>query len=215
MAVNCWYPMLRSDAMPDPRPTSSRPAAAAREADGQCRGIGPILTPTGAEDRGRGRGLRGAAAGDVSVARSVVRDADGPADGRRDGDSVRAAMALAATAAVTQDAAERAALESRRAPTADDPADRAGLLDSLRTAVARYVSDRRRAGAPIERVLPEVKGLVRQSATSEGWFDPAKALLPQVVGWTIATYYDEPEPSQQGQTTPPQRPGTPHVAERR
>jgi hypothetical protein len=65
-----------------------------------------------------------------------------------------------------------------------------GLLGHLRLAVGRHVCDRRQAGAPIERVLPEVKGLVREAAAREGCHDPADALMQQVVGWTITAFYD-------------------------
>ena len=193
---------VRSEVMSDPRLTTSGPAVSARDADVQCRGIGPSLTPeggpsTGEPGRGRGRGAwpSGPADGptDVPVARPVVRNADGQA--------VRYAVTEAATAAVSRDAADRAAVEWRRpatgdrAPPAEPSADLARLLDHLRTTVVRYVSDRRRAGVPVQRVLPEVKGLVREAVAYEGWYDPAETLMQQVVGWTIAAYYGEPEPS--------------------
>jgi hypothetical protein len=137
----------------------------------------------------------------------VVREADGYA--------VRSAITQAATEAVTQDAAERATLATRpmatddSAPSAPASADLTRLLDHLRTVVACYVCDRRRAGAPIERVLPEVKGLVRAAVAHEGWHEPAAALMRHVVGWTIAAYYDAPaQPRPQAQETP-------HVAGRR
>jgi hypothetical protein len=104
-----------------------------------------------------------------------------------------------------RDAAARAALERPPVATGDatsstraSSADLIGLLERLRMAVARYVCDRRVAGAPVERVLPEVKALVREAVAYEGWHDAAEALLRQVVGWTIATYYDAPGPAQEG-----------------
>jgi hypothetical protein len=178
-----------SDAMPDPRLTTSRRAAAAREADGQCRGIGPSVTPDGSPGMGRGRWPSVAA--DAPVARPVVREADGPA--------TRTAITQAATEAVRQDAAERATWERRPAVSGDaaaspraSSADLVGLLGHLQLAVGRYVCDRRQAGAPIERVLPEVKGLVREASAREGWHDPADALMHQMVGWTITAFYDAP-----------------------
>jgi hypothetical protein len=122
----------------------------------------------------------------------VVREADGYA--------VRSAIAKAATEAMMRDAADRAALERPPMATGDvtsstqaSSADLIALLDQLRAAVARYVAERRVAGAPIERVLPEVKALVREAVAYEGWHDAAEALMGQVVGWTIATYYAQPE----------------------
>jgi hypothetical protein len=70
-----------------------------------------------------------------------------------------------------------------------------GHLGHLRATVTRYVGERRDAGAPVERVLPEVKDLVREAATRELWFETAEALVRQVVRWTITAYYDHPSPS--------------------
>jgi hypothetical protein len=196
-----------SDAMPDPRLTTSRRAAAAREADAQCRGIGPSGTPDSAHGGSRGRGVWPTPAADAPVARPVV--------GAADGHVVRSAITQAATEAVMRDAAERAATQGRPpapggvASSGHASADQSRLLDALRTAVARYVCERRRAGAPIERVLPEVKGLVREASAHEGWHDRAATLMEQVVGWTIATYYGPPEqPREPWQDAP-------HVGDRR
>jgi hypothetical protein len=184
--------MLRSDAMLDPRLPASRPAAAARDADGQCRGIGPSGTPERSPGRGRGGGAWSNTQTDAPVARVVVREADGHV--------VRSAITRAAAAAVMRDAAERAALEWRPVASGDaapsmqaSSADLIALLDQLRTAVVRYVADRREAGAPIQRVLPEVKGVMREAGAYEGWHDPAEVLMRQVVGWTIVAFYGAPE----------------------
>jgi hypothetical protein len=67
------------------------------------------------------------------------------------------------------------------------------LLGQLRSTVGCYVRERREAGLPVERVLPEVKGLVREASALEGWCDPADTLMAQVVRWTVVAYYDEPE----------------------
>jgi hypothetical protein len=67
------------------------------------------------------------------------------------------------------------------------------VLLRLRTQLTHYVARRRAAGVPIERVLPEVKCLVRESQSVERWADPAGALMAQIVGWSITAYYDEPE----------------------
>jgi hypothetical protein len=185
-----------SDAMPDPRLATTRASASPRDADGQCRGNGPSNTPERARGRGRGLGAPPNTPADVPVARPVDRAADGYA--------VRSAITKAATEAVTQDLYERATLERPLVPHGDaaspTPASATliGLLDDLRRAVTCYVCDRRVAGAPIERVLPEVKALVREAVACEGWHDPAEALMQQVVGWTIAAYYAEPEPPPEG-----------------
>jgi hypothetical protein len=68
----------------------------------------------------------------------------------------------------------------------------ARLLAMVRTEVTRYVVARRGVGAPIERVLPEVKCLVRASQVYERWDDPRDTLMTQVVHWVIGAYYDEP-----------------------
>jgi hypothetical protein len=87
-----------------------------------------------------------------------------------------------------------------RSPLADAPealdalsADLTPLLGQLRSTVGRYVRDRRAAGLAVERVVPEVRGLVREASAREGWSDPADMLMTRVVGWTIGAYYDEPE----------------------
>ena len=67
------------------------------------------------------------------------------------------------------------------------------VLTRLRTQLTRYVVRRRTAGVPIERVLPEVKCLVRESQSVERWADPAGTLMAQIVRWSITAYYDEPE----------------------
>ncbi len=173
------------DAMPDPRLTTSRPAASTRDADGQCRGIGPSAASTGAPGMGRGRGTRSSVPADAPVARSVVRGADG------------LAVPRAAPDAVSEHAGESAS-QAWPLPAACsvEPSDELiRLLDRLQTAVARYVADSRRAGAPLARVLPEVRGLVREAVVREGWYDPGETLMEQVVGWAVAAYYAEPTPS--------------------
>jgi hypothetical protein len=68
-----------------------------------------------------------------------------------------------------------------------------GLLAHLQSTVVRYVHERRAEGAAVERVIPEIKELVREAASHEGWVDPAGALTAQVVRWAIEAYYDQPE----------------------
>jgi hypothetical protein len=201
-------PTIRSDTMLDSRPTATPVGthdAGTHQVDEACRGIGRAATAgaafgelgvRGARGVGRGPSVRGdVQRGDAQVDRPVVRDGDPRA--------VRHAVASAVTHAVARDAAERAA-EPWPRPAAGDaaaPGERSPELDRLlahlRATVARYVVGRHDAGAPIERVLPEVKGMVREAAACEAWYDADDTLMRQVVGWTIAAYYDgaaAPEP---------------------
>ncbi len=184
----------------------SRPMATpagSHDVDEACRGIGRAATADGAFVDSGVRGARGVGSGpsvrgdvqrgdvqrgDVQVERAVVRDGDPRA--------VRHAVASVVTNAVARDAAERAA-EVWPRPAAGDaaasgerPPDLDRLVAHLRATVARYVVGRHDAGAPIERVLPEVKGMVREAAACEAWYDADETLMRQVVGWTIAAYYD-------------------------
>ena len=125
---------------------------------------------------------------DRAVDRPVAREA------------VREAARHAVDEAATSRARESAAALSRVG--AGDPAATAAPspalvlhLGHLRATLTRYVGERRDAGAPVERVLPEVKGLVREAAARELWVDTADALMGQVVRWTITAYYDHPAPS--------------------
>ena len=66
------------------------------------------------------------------------------------------------------------------------------LLAQLRAATTRYVYALRADGARPEQVLVQVKGLVRESMSAEGWSDPeaTRALTAEVVRWSIDAYYD-------------------------
>jgi hypothetical protein len=172
--------------MPDPLLTPSSIAASAREVDAQCRGIGEPPHAAGAPV-GTSGAARASIAGDVPVERPVVRDA----------------VRLAVADAVTRQAHECVAgLWGLRA--AGDTATAAELVEApspelvrllghLRSAVTRYVRERREAGAAVERVVPEVKCLVREAASCEGWVDPGDTLTAQAVRWAIEGYYDQPE----------------------
>ena len=116
--------------------------------------------------------------GDRLVARTVVRET---------ARSAAAATRQAATCAW----ARRAGV--REEASAEPSAELVRLLAHLQATVAGYVHERREAGGPVERVLPEVKALVREASALERWFDPADALMAQVVRWTITAFYDEPE----------------------
>jgi hypothetical protein len=56
-----------------------------------------------------------------------------------------------------------------------------------------FVRRRQSEGLPIERVLPEVKCLVREAASCERWVDPGDTLTARTVRWAIEAYYDQPE----------------------
>ena len=66
----------------------------------------------------------------------------------------------------------------------------ARLLEDLQTTVVSFVHARRAAGVPVERVLPEVVCLVRESESCEGWRDSSERLMAQVVRWSIDAYHD-------------------------
>jgi hypothetical protein len=66
----------------------------------------------------------------------------------------------------------------------------ARLLADLQTTVVSFVHARRAAGVPVERVLPEVVCLVRESESCEGWRDSSERLMAQVVRWSIDAYHD-------------------------
>ena len=181
--------------MSESRSPSMPVTRSARELDVQCRGRDASPAYSGEPGMGRGGARHPSFPPDVPVAVPVIRGADG----HRDREMARVAVTVAATEALTQDAAERSAGSWQR-PAADGsagaPEGRSAelirLVDHLRSTVTRYVRGRRDAGAPIERVLPEVKGLVREAVAHERWFDPAEALMAHVVGWTITAYYRAP-----------------------
>ncbi len=167
--------------------TTASTATAARNADARCRGIGTAPDLAGA--------ARSSNLADTPTAPTAAREA----------------LRLAVTDAATREARERIvdlrhggmadAVAASEAPVAGpvaDPVDAPSLelvrlLAHLRSTVTRYVSERRAAGVPVERVIPEVKGLVRAAVSCEGWFDPADTLMAQVVRWAITAYYGQPE----------------------
>jgi hypothetical protein len=180
-----------SDAMSDSRVTTALPLALPllppAAADG---GTGPM--PPNAEGRRLATppSLRADRPVDRSVAREAVREA------------VRDAARHAVDEAMTLGARESAAALTRvgagdAGVTAAPSPALVAHLGHLRATLTRYVGERRDAGAPVERVLPEVKALVREAAAREAvarelWPDTADALLGQVVRWTITAYYDHP-----------------------
>ncbi len=103
----------------------------------------------------------------------------------------RDALPLAtAAAAGTTPAAE--------APAAECPAEAArdplvGLLAELRAVTTRYVRGLRAGGARPEQMLVQVKAFIQDAMAAEGWHDSeaAQALTAEVVGWSIAAYYDQ------------------------
>jgi hypothetical protein len=70
----------------------------------------------------------------------------------------------------------------------------ARLLHHLQTTVTRFVQARRAAGIAVDRVIPEVVCLVRESESCEGWRDGSERLMAQVVRWSIDAYHDAARP---------------------
>lgn len=71
----------------------------------------------------------------------------------------------------------------------DPSSDLVALLAHVRTTVTTLVGRRRADGTPIERVLPEVKTLVRAAAAGSVAGKVTETLLEQVVRWSIEAYY--------------------------
>jgi hypothetical protein len=63
------------------------------------------------------------------------------------------------------------------------------LLTDLRAKLAEHVAGRRAAGASPERIIGEVRCLVREAESYEGWRDPSDALMSHAVRWSIEAYY--------------------------
>ena len=76
---------------------------------------------------------------------------------------------------------------------ADPSAELTLLLDRLREHVAVLVRIGRAEGLPIQQVLPQVKGLVREAESCERWNDPADIIMAHVVRWTTEIYYEHEE----------------------
>lgn len=75
--------------------------------------------------------------------------------------------------------------------TGADSAHFVALLAELRAVVRGEVRARRGQGTPPERVLMQVKTLLRDAMILEGWLDRAAidALTALAVSWTIDAYY--------------------------
>lgn len=138
--------------------------------------------------------LRAGAPDAERPALSLSPSIDGPMPRARGVDQAVTGDAL--RAALTREAREGAA--ARRARWRDDlptapapPAEPARRPDALRAVVRRYTRERRASGVSVERLLPEVKGLVREAETAAGWHDVDESLMTRVVRWTIDAYYDD------------------------
>ena len=107
--------------------------------------------------------------------------------------AVRGTAALVARQRMSVWPGRRPAPADGRAPgDADAGSDRVLFvrLAELRTAVAAYVARRRGQGAPVQRVLPEVKVLVREAIAHDVTAHEVEATLrEQVVRWAIEAYY--------------------------
>ena len=179
--------------MPEPRLPYGPAPASIRDADAACRGIGvgrahvastyaPPAAPS--ED-----GLVAGAPADRLVVREAVREATATALTRQAHEQLaqlrRTGLGELAAATIAPDPG------SVDAPSPE-------LLRSLahlRATVTRLARERRGAGVPVERVIPEVKQLVREAAAGEGSLHAGGTLAAQVVTWTISAYYDRPEPA--------------------
>ena len=78
-------------------------------------------------------------------------------------------------------------------PRGPGPADIDGLVAQLHATISAYVRERRAADVALDRVLREVRDLVRDAELLEGRPDELGVLMGQVVRWTIAAYFDDPE----------------------
>jgi hypothetical protein len=164
--------------MSDSRPTTALPLLPHAAADG---GTGPMPPNAAGRRLAMPPSLRADRPVDRPVAREAVREA-----ARHAVDEAVTLGVRASAAALTQVGAGGAAATAAPSPAL------VGHLGHLRATLTRYVGERRAAGAPVERVLPEVKSLVREAAARELWLDTADALMGQVVRWTITAYYDHP-----------------------
>lgn len=70
----------------------------------------------------------------------------------------------------------------------------AALLDVDRQRVLDHVRRRRAEGASIERVIPELRCLVREAQSCEACCDPTDLLMAVVIGWAVESYLDPWEP---------------------
>ncbi len=175
-----------SDAMSDSRLTTALPLdlpLVPHAADG---GTGPMPALADGRRLAMPPSLRAERPVDRPVVREAVREA-----ARQAVDEAVTLGARASAAALGAVALARAGAGDAAVTAAPSPA-LVGHLGHLRATLTRYVGERRDAGAPVERVLPEVKGLVREAAARELWLDTADALMGQVVRWTITAYYDHP-----------------------
>jgi hypothetical protein len=120
-----------------------------------------------------------------------------PADSPVDRPVVREAVRRTVTAAGEEARARVADAQrsgsTRRIEALDDPSpELRALLERMHSTVVGYVCVRRDQGVPVERVLPEVKRLVREAESSERWRDPSDLLMARAVRWSIEAYYDDP-----------------------
>jgi hypothetical protein len=172
-----------SEAMSDTHLTTALPRPPHAAPDGGAE-------PTQAHAEGRRLAVPPSLRADRPVARPVAREAVREAAREAVDEAVtlggRASAAALSAAALTPVGAGDVDVTAAPSPAL------VGHLGHLRATLTRYVGERRDAGAPVERVLPEVKGLVREAAARELWLDTADALMGQVVRWTITAYYDHP-----------------------
>ncbi len=66
------------------------------------------------------------------------------------------------------------------------------LLEVARQRIEAHVRQRRGRGASIERVIPELRCLVREAQSCEEWDDPDDVLMAVVAGWAVDAYVGRP-----------------------
>ena len=122
----------------------------------------------------------------------VPRDAS-RAPGARDGRE-RLGAAIAAVCAHAQESRSSVAraaelMDGARRPRLDASALRPEIVAELRAALTAHVRALRDATVPAERVVVIVKEIVRESIPPSAELAVARALLEEVVRWSIEIYY--------------------------
>ncbi len=67
------------------------------------------------------------------------------------------------------------------------------FLGELRAGITVYAAARRAEGVPSARVLAELRCLLREAESCEGWQDAASSdlLLAQITRWTLEAYHHD------------------------
>lgn len=130
----------------------------------------------------------------LSSDRGLERDADDagePVGPRLHDERVRRALHTV-RAVDTRPPGARMPAHDAGGPAEPQPAVLTGALAALRASVTMLVCARRAEGVPIQRVLPELKALVRHAEPALSGLETLTMLTEQVVRWAIEAYYDRP-----------------------